>query len=635
MNQFLIKMRLPFFIFSIVFFFVVERYLSGEVYFKSLHFGSLLLVVLATIVPFILGVQAKSENQKKCFWYFGIWQLLVALAVFFYLILNAMTEGGTPDSPIQKVVYATMLLCGVIGLFSGIGAELAKGMHGTSFAGEPRRIQRSMYGWLICGLCLAVLSCLNYISVKKDIVSDWSYLKTAAPSEATLGVLAASKETIEVSTFYTKDNEVRSQIDSYFESLASKSDKINWKKFDKDLDPVEADEKKVSRNGQVIVELGGNRERIDTGMVLASARNTLRKFDAEFQKALLRVLDSKKTLYFTEGHGELTWSGSPPSPLDSLKALESGLRGLNYDVKKLSLQTGLGSEMPSDAAAVVVVGPTSAFLVEEVETLRKYLMDGGRLFLLLDLGRAAVTGVPEIINEGLKNDPLLGLLSEMGLSYKREPVANDQTFMRATKSPLDHWFIVTNNFGSHQSVSTLAKNDDRAEMLFFQSGHFEFLPKKDGWENVSDVRSFRGSYLDLNRNFKFDQSTEKEGTFHLVIAGSKKIPELATGAEKVAEPEQKSTKEKEARIIAVADANIISDGLLQSRANQLFMIDALNWLSGREAYSGEQSSEEDVKIEHSKKEDILWFNSTILIMPLLVLGFGYAVLGRRRRYQRH
>ncbi len=100
--------------------------------------------------------------------------------------------------------------------------------------------------------------------------------------------------------------------------------------------------------------------------------------------------------------------------------------------------------------------------------------------------------------------------------------------------------------------------------------------------------------------------------------------------------ETKSKKEAdkagpEARVILVADSNIISDGLLQSRANQLFMIDGLNWLVGREKFSGEQSSEEDVKIEHSRKEDILWFNSTILGMPIFILAFAYSFLRRRRR----
>ncbi len=320
---------------------------------------------------------------------------------------------------------------------------------------------RSAAGWVVCGLALLFLATLNFVASKKDIISDWSYLKTAAGSEATLGMLSSAPAQVVVSLFYNKDSEVKSQVTSYFKHLASKSDKILVQSFDRDLDPGPSEEKKVSRNGQIIVELGGNRERIDTGLALAGARSILRKFDAEFQKVLLRVLDSKKSIYFTEGHGELTWGSQASTPLDSLKSLEMGLRGLNYDVKKINNQGGLGSKIPSDAAAIVIVGPTSAFFAEEVDTLRSYLASGGRLFILLDLGRAALNGMPEIITSQLSKDPLNSLLSEMGVTFKREPVANDQAFMRATKSPLDHWFIVTNQFSSHPSITTLAKNDDR------------------------------------------------------------------------------------------------------------------------------------------------------------------------------
>jgi len=43
---------------------------------------------------------------------------------------------------------------------------------------------------------------------------------------------------------------------------------------------------------------------------------------------------------------------------------------------------------------------------------------------------------------------------------------------------------------------------------------------------------------------------------------------------------------------------------------------------------GEISSEEDLRIEHTKQEDLVWFYSTIFGAPALVLGVGFW-LGRR------
>ena len=64
----------------------------------------------------------------------------------------------------------------------------------------------------------------------------------------------------------------------------------------------------------------------------------------------------------------------------------------------------------------------------------------------------------------------------------------------------------------------------------------------------------------------------------------------------------------------------------------------MKWLVGESDFQGSLSSEEDVKIQHSQKEDVLWFYSTITGVPGLVLLFGMiATRSRRRRSggQRH
>jgi len=42
-------------------------------------------------------------------------------------------------------------------------------------------------------------------------------------------------------------------------------------------------------------------------------------------------------------------------------------------------------------------------------------------------------------------------------------------------------------------------------------------------------------------------------------------------------------------------------------------------------------SEVDVPIEHTRKQDVFWFYSTIFVVPALVLGAGFWVTTRRRR----
>jgi len=66
-------------------------------------------------------------------------------------------------------------------------------------------------------------------------------------------------------------------------------------------------------------------------------------------------------------------------------------------------------------------------------------------------------------------------------------------------------------------------------------------------------------------------------------------------------------------------------------ANQVLLLDAVRWLGGEESFAGEVTSEEDVRIEHTKQKDLVWFYATIFGAPALVLGLGLFYVRRSRR----
>jgi hypothetical protein len=60
----------------------------------------------------------------------------------------------------------------------------------------------------------------------------------------------------------------------------------------------------------------------------------------------------------------------------------------------------------------------------------------------------------------------------------------------------------------------------------------------------------------------------------------------------------------------------------------------MKWLSGDEAIAGTVSNESDVPIEHTRKQDVVWFYSSIFLAPVLVIGLGLAVTRRTRHKKR-
>jgi hypothetical protein len=189
-------------------------------------------------------------------------------------------------------------------------------------------------------------------------------------------------------------------------------------------------------------------------------------------------------------------------------------------------------------------------------------------------------------------------------------------------NPSDRTILVTTRFSSHASVSTLSKNAQRAPIIL---PGVSTLDKKAGTDAKIDfvVRSLGDAFLDANGNFEQDKDAEKQGTYNLAAAVTKPASG-DTGAG--------DTKDKqEMRAFVIADADVVSDGFLGHEPNLLFILDALRWLGGEESFSGAVTSNEDVRIEHTKQKDLLWFYATIFGAPAVVLGAGLVLTRRARR----
>ncbi len=81
-----------------------------------------------------------------------------------------------------------------------------------------------------------------------------------------------------------------------------------------------------------------------------------------------------------------------------------------------------------------------------------------------------------------------------------------------------------------------------------------------------------------------------------------------------------------------ADADALADLVLSvSMGNRQWLADALRWLENEVKLAAKVAELEDVALVHTQDEDKLWFYSTTMGMPLLVLGAGLGIRARRRR----
>jgi hypothetical protein len=300
----------------------------------------------------------------------------------------------------------------------------------------------------------------------------------------------------------------------------------------------------------------------------------------------------------------------------SIKLLEGYLRGQNFNMRFFGVGEGSTKKVPDDADAVVVMGGNAPFLSEEVGALDEYVNRGGSVFAMLDLDPPADSAISKNIRDAA-HDPLVKWLSDHGMTYVPTPLANDANYVAASHSEADSWFLFTNGFTSHESITSLARNDQRAAVLTFRSGYFKFNPdaEKD-WQILETVRSLSDTFADENRDFKFNAGKEKRQTY---VQGA------------VSQRKDGPGVMKKGKILGFADASAAADVLVRNQGNLMYITEGLRWLVGDTKKSGGvAATEEDVRIRHTRKEDLAWFYGTVLFVPALVLGIG-AIANRRAK----
>jgi hypothetical protein len=110
---------------------------------------------------------------------------------------------------------------------------------------------------------------------------------------------------------------------------------------------------------------------------------------------------------------------------------------------------------------------------------------------------------------------------------------------------------------------------------------------------------------------------------------------LGAAAELKESKDSPSKNGKRGRVVAFGDATAVVDALTtQNPGNALYFADSLKWLKGESQFAGELAQEEDVKIRHTRNEDIAWFYGTVVAVPMLVLGAGFLATRRKKRGDR-
>jgi gliding motility-associatede transport system auxiliary component len=657
--------------------FLGERVLSGlEKGAGAATALGLLCVVAATALRFAPRFRTGGE-RKSIEWLLAVLSLagVLSLAIYFATTDVGVEKLGLASMAVSKKEHllgelrVLWIALAAVSLIPMLFAETALWPMRRADRPESRRVRAAASAGLTLVLASIYGSLLVYAAGGAPWKADYSYFKTSRPSESTRKIAASLAEPVKVVAFFPDVNEVRNEVQGYLRELAAGMPKLQVQVSDRLLSPKLAKELRATQDGVIVFSRGSVNYTVNVGTEIESARPKLKTLDKDVKEQLLKLARARLTAYLTVGHGELNDSAKgKEDPARSASIARTLLQRQNLTLKDLGLGQGLASEVPDDADVVLVLGPSEPFAAEEISTLQRYADRGGHLFIAFEpdanpaqitspgateaapASASSATPGPAASAVGKKAGSLeaaspaapveaapswaTALANIAQLTYTPTVLANDHAHVRLSFNNSDQVRLISNSFSSHASVSTLSRNSSAAAVVFFGTGSLERGTNATAKIDFA-VRAPSGTFGDRNKNYVQDKDSEKAASFNLAAAVSRPILDTAAPTpdkNKDNKPGDKKPDSKEMRVFVVADSDAFGDLVMSNvRGNQVFLADAVRWLVGEASFAGAETSEEDVRIETTKQQDLSWFYGTIFGAPCLVLAAGVVISRRSRR----
>ena len=388
-------------------------------------------------------------------------------------------------------------------------------------------------------LLCAISGLLAFLSLRHPVHWDLTDAQVHTLTDGTrtvLGQIPASGVTIYA--FFTSGGEeaAKPQLEQY----AYSSERISLKFFDPNRRPDLAARFEIRSDGVVIV-CGGPCE---------SASGTVRVTgvsEQQITRAIRGAISSKKKVYFVTGHGE---AGPFDEEVEGFSRIRVSLEDENIEALEVLLANE--PEVPRDADAVVIGGPTHSFFERELSMLDTYLRGGGRLLVLAD----------PLVHTNLEET-----LRDWGVELGNDIVVEEQLQLFA--GPQLGVQPVVTRYGSHPITDEL----ESEPTMFTMARSVRSLDDSDGIVELATTGPTSWAESDIDafverREVQLDESVDREGPIALAVA-------------RTFDTEDESA---EGRLVVIGDADFVRNRYVAEFFNADCFLTAVNWLVGEEGF---------------------------------------------------
>ena len=460
---------------------------------------------------------------------------------------------------------------------------------------DPDRVRRALsgrhakYGSNAIILSLAfvgILIILNYLiyqnPIRRDLTEDKKYTLTVE----TIDTLDKLESPVFASAFYTPrtpSDATTELLDQY--KYYSKSN-FDYQFIDPEVNPIAAEQAKITRDGTVVVRLGEHQEAV----TLVS--------EQEITNAIIRLMNpEEQKIYFLTGHGEYNPEDTGERGYSEVKRT---LESKNYTIDTLNLFTD--DQIPDDAKVIVIAGPVKPLAEEEIEKLKEFLDEGGSVIAMQE--PLPVTEFED------QEDLLAGYLSENWGVVLGEDIVIDPN------SP-QPFAPFAGEYGSHPITAKLA----RLTSVFPTVRSAIANKAPSGISQVELVKTGANTWAESDleavindpQGLDFDGENDKQGPVSLAVAAEKFEPG--------------------SRLVVFGDSDFANDSNFFAYANGDLLINSIDWAIGQEDLinlTPKQTTQRFMLPINQINMNLILLG-TIIVLPGLALLAGFIVWFQRRQ----
>jgi len=454
-------------------------------------------------------------------------------------------------------------------------------------------------------LFLSILTFVALIAEQHPWRADFSESGVYSLSEQTRKIVESLEEPVHIKAFYASSSPEESEARGRLETYRYYNKKIDFEFIDPDRNPEAARRYDVRSYGTLVLA-GYQKQQTVLGDDEEAITNALLKLSRE----------GNKKIYFLKGHGERDVKGFDKMGYSSLR---SALEKENYDIEELSLMTR--AQVPDNASLVVVAGPEKPLFKEEIESLKTYLSEGGKVMAFLDPDRDG--GLGDFMRSNgieLREDIVIDQLSRVFGGNYLMPVVTEYGSHKITED-----FGIATFYSEARSV--YPESDPPPDVVVFTLAS----TSANAWAETD---------MDLLNEGKaaFDENEDKAGPVPLVVlaevAGKGGDSPSKGGDDETGRSPPSAESARQGYLLVAGDSDFVDNTHFGLSGNGDFFLNIVNFLAEEEnLITIEPRRREGQPLILTRVQGQLVFWTSMVFVPLMVLLSGLMVY-RGRRMQR-